>query len=69
MLELIIGFLGTAFIGVFGWITHLGNRVSILETERKNIADLIELRFHEVNRRLDRLEYLINGHKPKTREE
>ena len=62
MLEAIVGFLGTAFLGVIGWILHLGTRVTVIETQYEGLKDLIEVKFDEVNRRLGRIEHAMNGH-------
>lgn len=62
MLEAIITTLGLTVLGGFGWIIQLGNRVTIVETKQDGIAELINTRFDEVNRRLARIEAAMNGH-------
>lgn len=62
MLDSITTLLGGAVLGVFAWAFHLGNRVSVLETQRDSIRELIETRFDEVERRLVRIERAMNGH-------
>jgi plastocyanin domain-containing protein len=56
MLETAVGILGTAVIGVFGWAFQLSNRVSVIEAENEGLRELINTKFAEVNRRLDRIE-------------
>lgn len=56
MLETVVGILGAAVLGVFGWAFQLSNRVSVIETEYNGLQELINTRFAEVNRRLDRIE-------------
>ena len=56
MLEAVVGILGTAVIGVFGWAFQLSNRVSVIEAENEGLRELINTKFAEVNRRLDRIE-------------
>jgi len=63
MLEAIVGVLGMAFLGVFGWTVQLGNRVSVIETQQASLKELIETKFEEVNRRLDRIERGMNGYR------
>ena len=62
MLEAVVTFLGTAFLGALGWIFHLGTRVAIIETQYEGLQELINTRFDEVNRRLERIEHSMNGH-------
>ena len=72
MLETIVGILGTAFVGVVGWVITLGTRVSVLEKGDADLVTLIETKFEELdkreamraeeaNRRLDRIERGMNG--------
>ena len=56
MIEALSGILGTAFLGVLGWAYTLSNRVLVLETSYQGLEDLINLRFNEVDRRLDQIE-------------
>jgi hypothetical protein len=61
MLEAIVGVLGTAFIGTLGWAVQLSSRVSQIETRHEDLLTLINSRFDEVSRRLDRIERAMNG--------
>ena len=62
MLEAFVSVLGMAFLGIFGWVIQLGNRVSVVETENKGLRELINTRFDGVDGRLDRIERSMNGH-------
>lgn len=62
MLEGLVSVLGLMFVGVFGWTIQLGNRVTAIETQQTGLRELINERFSEVNRRLDRIERGMNGH-------
>jgi hypothetical protein len=61
MLETLIGILGTGFLGMIGWVIQLGSRVSVAETRHEDLLELINTRFDEVSRRLDRIERAMNG--------
>jgi hypothetical protein len=61
MLEAIIGLLGTALLGTLGWAVQLSSEVKIVKTEQEGLKELIEAKFDEVNRRLDRIERAMNG--------
>jgi hypothetical protein len=61
MLESLIGILGVAFLGVAGWMTNLGNRVSVIEAQFEALKELIETRFDDMDRRLERIEKSMNG--------
>lgn len=56
MLEAVVSFLGVATLAIFGWAFQLSNRVSVVETENEGLKELINTKFDEVNRRLDRIE-------------
>ena len=62
MLETMMSVMGTAVLGVFGWALHLNTRVSVLESQRESLKELIEARFDAVENRLDRIERAMNGH-------
>lgn len=61
MLNTFITLLGTAMIGGFAWIFQLGNRVTAMEIKQEDLPTLINMRFEEVARRLDRIERAMNG--------
>lgn len=62
MLEAIVGVLGVGLLGVIGWAIQLGNRVSVVESQRNDLLVLINSKFEEVYRRLDRIErHVLNG--------
>lgn len=61
MLEAVVGILGTAVLGIFGWAFQLSNRVSVIETEYEGLQALINSKFDEVNRRLARIEHGMNN--------
>lgn len=62
MLETLVSILGLAFLGVFGWTIQLGSRVTAIETQQTGLKELINEKFNEVNRRLDRIETSMNGY-------
>lgn len=66
MLAAILSVLGTAGFAALGWAMQrsvsIGNRVSIIETKQEDLPVLINMRFAEVSRRLDRIERAMNGH-------
>jgi hypothetical protein len=61
MLEAIAGTFGVAFLAVFGWAYTLSNRVLVVETSYNGLEELIEAKFDEVNRRLERIEAVMIG--------
>ena len=75
MLEYIVGFLGTALIGVFSWAVSLNSRISVLEQKGIDMKDVVGVKFEAVvikfeavvvkfdaiNHRLDRIEKVLNG--------
>ena len=61
MWETITGVIATMSFAVLGWAVSLTNRVSVLESRDKDFVTLIESKFTEVNRRLDRIEKAMNG--------
>lgn len=62
MLETIVGLLSATGLGVIGWAIHLGSRVAVLEANEQSLKELIETRFDDVERRLERIELSLNGH-------
>lgn len=62
MLETLIGIFSTAFFAAFGWAIHISNRVAIVETQKQDLVTLVESRFDDVDRRLERIERGMNGH-------
>lgn len=63
MFSIIISIVGcTSFAGVFGWILHLGDRVTKVEVRQEDLPTLINSKFDEVNRRLGRIEQGMNGY-------
>ena len=64
MFEVIVGtilaFVGTGLIGVAGWLVALSNKVAVLDADRinlrQNIMDIINLKFDDLARRLERIE-------------
>lgn len=60
-METLITILSTVGLAVFGWAAHLSSRVTVLETQRDDLETLIETRFGEVNRRLERIENAVTG--------
>lgn len=62
MMETIVGILGAATIGALGWVNHLGNRTSILETRQEDLLLLIETKLNNIDDRLRRIERkVLNG--------
>lgn len=59
--EALSAILGTAFFAVFGWAYSLSNRVLVIETSYNGLEGLINSKFEEVNRRLERIESAMNG--------
>lgn len=62
MLEALLGIVGTAFLAMFGWVVQLGTRVSVVETELEGLNTLINSKFEETYRRLDRIEQAMHDH-------
>lgn len=69
-LPLFSGIFGCAFLGIFAWSVQLGNRVSmleqsprisVLESRHTDLLTLINTKFEDMNRRLDRIERAMNG--------
>jgi hypothetical protein len=64
IVEALIGILGTGLLGVIGWAVQIHSRVAVLEANYENLKELLENRFDEIIRRLDRMENGKNsGHK------
>lgn len=65
MLDLIVGLLGTASFGVFGWaflkLEDHDNRLTALETSKLGLEQLINSRFDSVEKRLARIESKQDG--------
>lgn len=61
MVETFLGIFGAAFLGIFGWVFQLGNRVTKIETRQDGLPALIAVQFEAVNQRLDRIERAMNG--------
>jgi hypothetical protein len=62
MLSTLTAILGSgAFIGLVGFFYSLGNRVTVLETQRDDLPAFLEARFGSINQRLDRIERALNG--------
>jgi hypothetical protein len=59
MWEIIAGLMGTAIFGALGWAVNLSSRVTVIETQQMDLRTLIESRFEEVNRRLEKIENAI----------
>lgn len=66
MLTVLLGIFGTSVVGSVGWISQkaflLEKRVTIIETKQEDLPDLINAKFEDMNRRLDRIERNMNGH-------
>jgi tRNA A58 N-methylase Trm61 len=60
----LLGLWGTALLGVMAWAVKLSNRVAVLEADKDSLKDsireILDLRFQDVNRRLDRIENKID---------
>lgn len=61
-LQEILGIAGSGgFLAVVGWAAKLSNRVTALEAHREDLTTLINTRFDDVDRRLARIERVMNG--------
>jgi len=60
MLSTIVGVLSTAFIGLLGWAVQLHTRVASLEAKDGALRELLESKFAEINRRLERIENAVH---------
>ena len=60
MLETLVGIFGAAFIGAIGWAVQISSRVSTIETKHPDLVELLETRFDDIDRRLERIERIIN---------
>lgn len=62
MITALLSILGSgAFLGAFGFIVQLGNRLTKVETKQEDLPDLINSQFSDLSRRLDRIERAMNG--------
>lgn len=61
MLTAIVGVLGAGLLGVIGWAFNINSSVEVLKTKHDGLITLIDTRFEEMNRRLDRIERALNG--------
>ena len=64
MLNTIVGVLGAGFLAVFGWAFHLNSAVDVLETKHEDLIVLINTKFDDLSRRLDRIEHKLDGRLP-----
>jgi hypothetical protein len=62
LIETVVGVLTTGLLGVVAWAFQLGTRVSVAESKYEDLVILINTKFDEVNRRLGRIERVMNGH-------
>lgn len=62
LVETVVGVLTTGFLGVVAWAFQLGTRMSVAESKYEDLVTLINTKFDEVNRRLGRIERVMNGH-------
>lgn len=51
----------TISIAVLGWAFHTTSSISVLNQKDADITTLINSKFDEVNRRLERMEKAMNG--------
>lgn len=56
MLEAAVGVLGVMLTAVIGWAVTMSNRVAVLEADKDSLSVLIQARFDDVTRRLQRIE-------------
>ena len=57
MFDTLLAIVGSAaFVGALGWAIQVSNRLSVVETERDGLKELIEEKFEGVYRRLDSIE-------------
>lgn len=61
MLTTIVGVIGAGLLGVIGWAFNINSSVEVLKTKHDGLITLIDTRFEEINRRLDRIERALNG--------
>jgi hypothetical protein len=65
MLTVILSVLSSgAFIASVGFIYQLGTRVTAIEAKDPLLKELMEEKFDEIARRLDRIELAMNGRLP-----
>ena len=65
VLTTIIGILATTTIAAVGWSIAIASDVKVLDQRHKDIIELINSRFGEMDRRLSRIETVCNGYLPK----
>lgn len=58
----ILGGLVTTVMAAFGWVNNIQSRVNVLEQQHDDLKELINTRFDDISRRLDRVERSLNGH-------
>lgn len=63
MLTTLISIFSVAVFGAIGWAVQLSNRVSATEQGQEDVKDLINARFDELDRRLEKMEVGIFGKK------
>lgn len=56
MLNVVVGIIGSALLGVIGWAINLNSRVAVLEADNVSLRELITVQFKEITRRLGRIE-------------
>jgi len=62
MVEALLGILGTTFLAVIGWTIQLGTRVSVTESKYEDLLVLIDSKFEDLDKRLERIERAMNGY-------
>lgn len=61
-MEIIIGILSTGLFASIGFAFQMNAKVNVLESKQEDLLLLINSKFDEVNRRLDRIEKSFNGY-------
>jgi hypothetical protein len=61
MLEALVGILGTAVLGVFGWSFSISNRITKMETKQEDLPKYLDAKFDGLDARLERIERAMNG--------
>lgn len=55
-----------AFVGIISWALQLGTRISVVESRWEDLEEflnrLLDSKFDDVSRRLERIERSMNGH-------
>jgi hypothetical protein len=61
MYQFLATFLASVGVGILGWAVMIEPRIRVMQTEHKDLKELIEWRLNSIDNRLERIERNLNG--------